>query len=223
MNKIIRPNTGEIVPASTVDSFELVFSPAKQTLDMVRRLQPFFAWCERYRAQGNNFEPLDTHKEAWARNRNKARFWYRNIPDQTEILAKATSLFYAAEHVPAPVDWLRAALELMLASSPNSKSVSEHYTAALVDSVMDDPDVWAGYRPGFSCSVIARVIREARRSKFVLTHAEFLECCQKHRKIFKEWQWDLCRMEDLRDQAEAILINLGEVEVEPGDRDDISF
>ncbi|WP_164937283.1 hypothetical protein [Bradyrhizobium vignae] len=51
-------------------------------------------------------------------------------------------------------------------------------------------------------------------------HAEFLELCQKHRRQFQHWQYDLCHLHDLRDNAESILISLGEVKVEPCDLDE---
>jgi hypothetical protein len=104
----------------------------------------------------------------------------------------------------------------MLSTAPNAKGVSELYAAALVDSIMDDPEVWQGYRPGFSAPVIIRVMREIRRKNtFVPTIAEFLDLCQKHRQQFRRWQWDLLTLLNLRDDAEGILISLGEVEVEP--------
>lgn len=218
MNQIIRPSSGDIVAAAVPeDYFALVFSPAKSTLDIVRTMQPCFAWCDKNRDRDGNLDVdhLDTRKAAWAKNREKARFRYGIIPDQTEVLAKAEHLFHAAEHEPAPVDWLRAAVHLMLAGFPNARGVSEHYAAGIVDAVMDDQEVWQGYAPGFSCAVTVRAIREVKRgSKFVPTHTEFLELCQKHRRQFQSWQWDLTRLTTLRDQAEAILINLGEVQVE---------
>jgi hypothetical protein len=149
-------------------------------------------------------------------NRDAARFYYDLIPDQTEVLDKAEDLFHAAEHEPAPIDWLELAIDLMLSTAPNAKGVSELYAAALVDSIMDDPEVWQGYRPGFSAPVIIRVMREIRRKNtFVPTIAEFLDLCQKHRQQFRRWQWDLLTLLNLRDDAEGILISLGEVEVEP--------
>jgi hypothetical protein len=102
------------------------------------------------------------------------------------VLDTAADLFHDAEHEPAPADWMRIALDLMLASMPNAGKVSEHYAAGLIDSMMDDPEVWQGYKPGFSCPVLARVIREIRRAcAFVPADKEFLDLCQKHRQLFR--------------------------------------
>jgi hypothetical protein len=222
MNEVIRPTAGEITAAASpeVDSFALVFSPAKATLDMVRTMQPCLDWCDRHRTREGNItiQPLSTRKEFWATNRDNARFMFDLIPDQNDVLDKAMELFDAAEHEPAPIDWLQASVNLMLAGYPNAKNVSEHYAAGIVDAVMDDPEVWQGYKPGFSCPVVVRVIREVKRSsKFVPAHAEFLELCQNHRKQFRRWQIDLRFLHNLRDAAEAILMNLGEVRYDDGD------
>jgi hypothetical protein len=216
MNEIIHPNAGEIIAATPPeDSFGLVFSPARPTLEMVRTMRPALHWCDRNRTREGNItvHPLNTRKEFWAKNRAKARFMFDLIPDQDEVLDKAQGLFDAAEHEPAPVDWLQAAVNLMLAGFPNARGVSEHYAAGIVDAVMDDPEVWQGYEPGFSCPVIVRAIREVKRSsKFVPTHAELLELCQNHRRQFRQWQYDLLHLHNLRDAAEAILMNLGELQ-----------
>ena len=108
----------------------------------------------------------------------------------------------------------------MLAGFPNAKNVSEHYAAGIVDAVMDDAEVWQGYRPGFSCPVAVLAIREAKRSStFVPTHAEFLQLCQNHRRQFRQWNYDLPDLCNLRDFAEAILINLGELQPEQNEDD----
>lgn len=213
MNQILRPSAGDIVAAIPEDYFALVFSPAKPTLDMIRTLRPCFAWCDENRDRdGNVTVRLNTHKDIRTKNRDVARFLYDLIPTD---LDKAQDLFHAAEHEPAPVDWLRAAINLMLAGFPNAKGVSEHYASGIVDAVMDDQEVWQGYPPGFSCPVVTRVIREVKRScTFVLAHAEFLNLCQKHRQQFQQWRWDLIRLQNFRDKAEDILISLGEVKVE---------
>jgi hypothetical protein len=179
----------------TADSFDLVFSPAKPTLDIIRTMHLCRTWCDGHRDRLGNIvgvERLDTRKDALVKNRDRARFFYDLIPDQTVVLDKAADLFQSAEYEPAPADWPRIALDLMLASMPNASKVSEHYAAGLIDSTMDDPEVWQGYKPGFSYPVIAQVVREIRRaSTFVPAHAEFLQMCQKHRQLFRRWQADL--------------------------------
>ncbi|OKO72011.1 hypothetical protein AC629_38695 [Bradyrhizobium sp. NAS80.1] len=177
--------------------------------------RPTIASCDKHRHArlGHlTVEPLKTCKAKWAENRDKARFYYDLIPDQDEVLDKAMTLYEAAEHESAPQDWLQLALDLMLASTPNAKGVTEHYAAALVDSMMDDPEIWQGHKPGFSAPVIVRTLREVRRaSAFVPAHAEFISLCQKHRQQFNRWQLDLTTLHNIRDAAENILINLGEV------------
>jgi hypothetical protein len=221
MNELLRPNAGGIIVAATKDSFQLVFSPAKPTLDMIRTMRPCLEWCDMNRTREGNLtvRPLNTRKEFWAKNQDAARSLYHLIPDQNDVLDKAHELFCAAEHEPAPLDWLQAAVNLMLAGFPNAKGVSEHYAAGIVDAVMDDPEVSRGYQPGFSVPVIVRVIREIKRtSKFVPAHAELLDLCQKHRDQFRTWQYDVRCLQSIRDAAECILLNLGEVKCD-GDED----
>jgi hypothetical protein len=63
-------------------------------------------------------------------------------------------------------------------------------------------------------------IREAKRSStFVPTHAEFLQLCQNHRQQFRQWNYDLPDLCNLRDSAEAILMNLGELQPEQNEDD----
>ncbi|MET4788261.1 hypothetical protein ABIF64_000439 [Bradyrhizobium japonicum] len=221
MNQIIRPNTGDMIAPVPEDYLQIVFSPARPTLDMIRTLQPCFNWCDKHRdSDGNITARISTQKGFREKNRDGARFLFDLIPDQTEVLNKADSLFHAAEHEPAPVDWIAAAINLMLAGFPNAKTVSEHYVSGIVDAAMDDEEVWQGYAPGFSTPVVVRTIREVKRScTFVPAHAEFIELLQKHRQWFRSRQWDLLRLSDLRDRAEAILIGLGEVRFEFDDEE----
>lgn len=190
-------------------------------------MHPCLKWCDGHRDRLGNIigvEQLDTRKNAWTKNRDRARFYYDMIPDQNAVLDQAADLFHAAEHEPAPPEWARIALDLMLASMPNAGKVSEHYAAGLIDSIMDDPEVWQDYNPGFSYPVIAQVVREIRRaSTFVPAHAEFLEMCQKHRQLFRRWQYDVLFLHNMRDDAEAILISLGEVKVPPIVDEDLPF
>jgi hypothetical protein len=219
MNEIIRPNAGEIVAATTdtVDSFQLVFSPAKPTLDWLRKLQPCLKWLDAHRDRLGSplISELNDSKEHCAKHRDEARWRYDLIPDPYNLWL-AQDRFHAAERESAAVDWLQAAVNLMLAGFPNARNVSEHYAAGIVDAIMDDPEVWQGYDPGFSCPVVVRAIREIKRgSKFVPTHAEFLELCQNHRQQFWRLRWDMDNLRSLRGNAERILINLGEIEDVP--------
>ena len=93
----LRPNIGGIIAAVEVDSFGLVFSPAKPTLDMIRTMRPCLKWCDMNRTR-EGILPLNTRKEFWQKNQARARFAFDLIPDQNEVLAKAQGLFDAAEH-----------------------------------------------------------------------------------------------------------------------------
>jgi hypothetical protein len=62
--------SGEIVAATTADSFKLILSPAKPTLEIIRVMQPCFGWCDRHRDRLGNIvgvKRLDTRRAAWVR------------------------------------------------------------------------------------------------------------------------------------------------------------
>ncbi len=182
MNKLVTPDTGSLVPVGADDDpFAVVFVPAKPALDAALKLQPLFAWLERhYQNVSREFLPLLDVKRA---QEHKAVAFRRcaAIPEDAAMYQNE-ELFRSAECEAAPEAWLHAAIGLMLDSMPNAKNVSPSYRYGLVDSMLRDPEVWGGYRPGFSYPVIAQVAREVRRmGDFAPSQAEFLKLCGKHR------------------------------------------
>jgi hypothetical protein len=68
--------------------------------------------------------------------------------------------------------------------------------------------------------VYLQVIREVRRTcEFAPSQAKFIELCQKHREIFRRRWRDVLHLHNLRDDAEQILINLGEVKLNENELD----
>jgi hypothetical protein len=89
----------------------------------------------------------------------------------------------------------------MLDSMPNARNVSPSYRFGLVDSMMRDEEVWGRYGPGFSYAVVARAIREVRRtSEFAPSQAAFLKLCAKHRSQFQELAGKTTRLMESRSQ-----------------------
>ena len=64
-----------------------------------------------------------------------------------------------------------------------------------------NPETREGYLPGFSFSVVARSIREARRLDGLPTPGAFLKICARHRRLFKAWQADVMRLMNIRSDA----------------------
>jgi hypothetical protein len=220
MTKLVTTASGGITPGS--DAFAIALAEAQPTLDLLHALREPFAWCDENRDREGNItiRDLDTRKAAWAKNRAMARFLYDLIPDQNEVLDLAQERFRIAEQVPTTEANLHRIIGRMLNQMPNTKGVSDDYRLGLVDSLMYDPEVSGNYRPGFSMPVYLQVVREVRRScEFAPAQAKFIELCQKYRTIFRDRQCDVFCLSSLRDDAESILINLGEVKV-PMDEDE---
>jgi hypothetical protein len=214
MSKIITTgNGGGIIPPDA-DAFTLAMTEAKPTLDHLHQLRDPFAWYDQNRNQlgGITLHQLDTRIVACAKNRDVARYLYDLIPDQNEVLDPAQDYFEIAECVPTTEANLHRVIGRMLNQMPNTKGVSDDYRLGLSDSIMYDPEIAEGYRPGFSMPVYVQVVREIRRTcEFAPSQARFIELCQKHRIIFRDRQRDLLQLHSFRDRAEAILMNLGEV------------
>ncbi|WP_407152259.1 hypothetical protein [Bradyrhizobium sp. ORS 86] len=222
----IRPTTGQIAALNSVDKLQVVFSPARPTLETIKAMWPWLEWCGRHhnRIGGMTIELPETRRESCARNRDIARHYFDTIPD-FPILDQARSLFDVAEHVPADDAWLPMAFDAMLMALPNAaKSVSAHTVSAYVDLILNDPEVWQGYKPGFSYAVMVRAIRQSmRENKFVPSPAEMVELLQKQRRQFLTWQHDVLWLHNARDRAEDILLNLGEIKFEGSGDDEVPF
>jgi hypothetical protein len=130
------------------------------------------------------------------------------------LMYQAEELFHTAECEAAPEPWLHAAIGLTLDRMPSAKNLSPSYRFGLVDSMLRDPEVWGGYRPGFSYAVIAQVARDVRRTgDFTPSPAEFLKLCGKHRSLFCERQSHIRRLVNLRQNAGDVLIETGDLKV----------
>jgi hypothetical protein len=98
----------------------------------------------------------------------------------------------------------------MLDSVPGAQHISDAFRHGVVDSMFDDPEVWAGYSPGFSAPVIVRAVREARRQGGLPAPGNFLALCTRHRSWFQHAQARMHDLLEIRQNAEDILIKLGD-------------
>jgi hypothetical protein len=94
----------------------------------------------------------------------------------------------------------------MLDSVPGAQHISDAFRHGVVDSMFDDPEVWAGYSPGFSAPVIVRAVREARRQGGLPAPGNFLALCTRHRSWFQHAQARMHDLLEIRQNAEDILI-----------------
>jgi hypothetical protein len=67
-----------------------------------------------------------------------------------------------------------------------------------------------GYSPGFSAPVIVRAVREARRQGGLPAPGNFLALCTRHRSWFQHAQARMHDLLEIRQNAEDILIKLGD-------------
>jgi hypothetical protein len=199
--------SGEIITPGAADQGDAfaIFATASPTLDTVRRLGRLFEWCEQQRGLRTKLDSKDPkhHKIA------KARF--TGIPDD------------AAELESAPEWWLHAAIGLTFDSLSNGKKVSPNVRAGIVDSMLFDQAVHAGYDPGFSAPVIVEMAREVRRTtkEYLPMPAKILELCAESRARFARRRVITSLLMGIRQTAEDLLIETGEVKV--GDDDEYEF
>jgi hypothetical protein len=206
--------TGQLIPPSRrggivttinntqVSGFALLAAPAMATFEALRALKPAF---ERIKA-------LDVYRDPKEQDRREDAWELLSWLPGSCALDRAYALFEAAEQDSAPPEWLRAAIDHMLAERPNAKSVGPDYAGGLVDSLMYDDELHGEYEPGISAPVLISVIRELRRSggDFVPSPDAFLKACVDHRKKFKDHARRTLNLMNVRDRAEAVLYALGE-------------
>jgi hypothetical protein len=165
------------------NSFDVVFRPAKPTLDAIVQMQPTMKWLERHRPG----RPIDPE-------------FLKVIPTEQELL-QSKALFRQAEREPAPEAWTGIAVAMMVDSMPAAHRVNDAYVCAIIDGAYQDYEVWEGYLPGFSYGVIARSIREARRLDGLPTPGAFLEMCARHRRHFQQYRSDVVELWGVRHDA----------------------
>jgi hypothetical protein len=183
-----------------VSGFALLASPAMPTFETLRAMKPAF---ERMKAL--------VYRDPKEQNRREDAWEMLSWLPGSCALDRAYALFEAAEEDSAPPEWLRAAIDHMLAERPNAKSVGADYAGGLVDSLLYDEELHGEYEPGISAPVLVAVIRELRRSgDFVPSQAQFLKACVEHRKKFKRYAQLTLNLINLRDRTAAVLYELGE-------------
>jgi hypothetical protein len=198
-NGVTVERTAAACEAGAEDPWETAFRPVKPTLDAVVELWKSLAWLERQRhARQPLFDP------------KRAAEVIETIPGAYR-LAKAGALFRDAVEQSAPEWWVHPVIGLMLNSTRSAQSIDgDAVRCAITDSMFRDPEVWEGHRPGFSAAVIARAIREARRTcDDAPSTAAFLKLCAQHRARFRQWSKDTGVLLQLRYDAEDHIEKLG--------------
>jgi hypothetical protein len=164
--------------------FSVTFGPAQPTMDAIEQMQTPLAWLDRRRGH-RSFHLTEVLKV---------------IPPEPDLL-HAKQLFRQAEREPAPEGWTGIAVALMADSMPSAHRVNDAFVCAILDGAYHDPETREGYLPGFSFSVVARSIREARRLDGLPTPGAFLKICARHRRLFKAWQADVMTLMNIRSDA----------------------
>jgi hypothetical protein len=196
-NALITTGTAGHVVATDdcVNPFALIFEPAEQTLAAVRKHKPLRRFSD---------VPLLSLKQP---GKHRAAAWdrFEHIPEDA-ALYRDRALFEAAETEPAPEAWLHAAAGLTLDSIPAAKDLPRSYRFGLVDLLMDD-------ETGFSYAAVAMASREVRRILGDLppSQAAFLHACVKARAGFRKLVALTEQLIEVRQNAEDILNELGEV------------
>jgi hypothetical protein len=185
------------------DPFE-VLRPAQPTLDAVVRMRTPLLWLRRQKRP-----PLDVKRASQHRMEAIKRC---ELIAMDRDLYRADRLFEQAETEPAPELWTHLVLGVWLDSRPAAANIREAFRCGIVDSMFRDPEVWGDYLPGFSASVIAQAIREDRRQDTGAPPSAggFLALCAKHREQFRRWRADINDLLGIRQNAEDILITLGD-------------
>jgi hypothetical protein len=187
------------------DPFEVVFRPARLTLDMVAQMRTPLSWLRQQKRP-----PLDVKRAS--QHRVEAIKRCELIPMDRDLY-RTDRLFEQAETKPAPEWWMHTVLGVWLDSRPAAANIREAFRCGIVDSMYRDPEVWGeGYLPGFSAPVIARAIRADRLQDFgaLPSAGGFLALCAKHREQFRRWRADINHLLGIRQNAEDILIALGD-------------
>jgi hypothetical protein len=191
------------------DQFEIAFQPARPVLDAVVELWKPLLWLNQNCQPPRRLPVLDLRRAN--EHRDTAVERCQLIPQDPELYV-VSKLFEEAECKPAPETWFHIAIGLMLQSLPAAATVSDTYRCGLADSVYRDPEIWGRYSPGFSAPVVVRSIREARRQSSDLppSPGTFLAMCSKHRDQFRRWRADIDTLVEIRQNAEDVLIALGD-------------
>jgi hypothetical protein len=186
------------------DPFE-VLRPAQPMLDAVIRMRTPLLWLKRQK------RPTLDAKRA-SQHRMEAIRRCELIPMDRDLY-RAERLFEQAETEPAPEWWMHMVLGVWLDSRPAAANIREAFRCGIVDSMYRDPEVSGeDYLPGFSAPVIAQAIREDRRldTGAPPSAGGFLALCAKHREQFRRWRADINDLLGIRQNAEDILIALGD-------------
>lgn len=196
-----------VPPTGVVDRWQQLLAPCKPTLTMVSSLRPVREWLAGCKKQNG---PVFFDADRYAKlsyvlqdRIDRQREERLAIIPETAILLDAKSLFHAAEHVPAPRNYLRLGIGVYLASMPNAANVNAaEYLCGVVDMLAGDDEVSGS----FSVVAFACAIREVKRTnKFVASPAEILDVCQSQRKRFHDLGNDIEMLLWVRENAEEVL------------------
>jgi hypothetical protein len=215
MNEIVQPVADAVALSADHDggdAFSTIFGIAKPTMDAARRLKRLFEWFEDAAAQRRGVRIKLDAKDPKDHRIAKDRF--TNIPDD-DVMYGAQNLFKAAELDSAPEWWLHAGIGLTFDSLSNGRNVSPSVRSGIVDSMLYDEEVHDGYKPGFSAPVVYEMALDIRRitKDFLPMPAKILELCAGSRKRFARRRRLTEDLIEVRQAAEDLLIETGDVKV----------
>jgi hypothetical protein len=186
------------------DPFAVTFAPAQPTLAAARQITAL--------QELGTAPELDINRAE--QNREEARERFETIPPDATLYG-SIRLFKAAMIERAPEAWLHAAIGLMLDGQPGAEFLPASYRHGIIDSIIND-DVL----PPFSCAALIMAIRDLRRNiEGVPSPATFIKACTQNRSGFRRLIDLTEKLIVVRQNAEDVLIKLGEVKVE-GNQDD---
>ena len=169
------------------------------------RLRPPLLWLRRQKRP-----PLDVKRAS--QHRMEAIKRCELIPMDRDLYRTDRILRASGSRTGSGVVDARRARRLVRDFRPAATNIREPFRYGIIDSMFHDPEVWGDYSPGFSAPVIAQVIREDRRldTGGPLSAGGFLALCAKHREQVPRWRADINDLLGIRQNAEDILIALGD-------------
>jgi hypothetical protein len=170
--------------ADSENPFDVVFRPAKPTLDAVALMREPLEWLN----QRRNHRSFDLQEVL------------RVLPPEDDIVG-AKKLFWQAEQESAPEGWTGIALALMADAMPAAHRVSDSYICAIVDAIYHDAEGQSGHGRGYSFAVITRSVREALRMTSLPIPGVFLDICFRNRRQFARWHADAAVLLSIRYDA----------------------
>jgi hypothetical protein len=191
-----------------------VMRPFKRPLDLLRQFRPY----------GDYLPVPDLCVSKPQQERKEARERWRYLPD-FPVLLEAGNAFDEGWRADADELKTRALVGVMLDALPSAKTLP---SASYVDAVLftllhDEPDRWTGLTEFPPLAIAAAVAEVWRKMTFAPSPAELLELAREKRAEFHRFGDVADRLYELREQAEQVLIKLGDLKPPPVTDPEIPF